>query len=150
MPDPCADYSLACIGVTVESGPPDTYQLMVRVLDGYGSVTPLTPRKTPREPLVFPLRFAIRFEEFDRQHRGKVVFEIAALDLAGDVLGQVQKMVEIHYSEKRAVSVSIGPPFDLAVPEDLRPLFDLSRPDLATPPTPDAGADAASPDGGPS
>ena len=82
----CAGYSLACIGVTVEGGPPSTYQLLVRVLDGYGSVTPVTPRKLPQQPLTYPLRFAIRFDEFDRQHKGMITFEVTALDSVGDAL----------------------------------------------------------------
>lgn len=109
-PDPCEGYELACVAVTVQNGPPGTYQLLVRVLDGYGSVTPLTPRKMPQLPLMYPLRFAIRFEEFDRQHRGKITFEVTALDLAGDVLGQAQQAVDVNFNEKTAVSVDINSP----------------------------------------
>lgn len=148
-PDPCAGHPRACIGVTVDAGPPSTYQLLVRVLDGYGSITPLTPRKVPQQPLTFPLRFAIRFDEFDRQHRGTVAFEITALDERGDTVGQVQRSVAIHYTEKVALSLSIGEPFDMTVPEDLRPLPpDLAMPDLASP-SYDMLSDGMRPDGGP-
>ena len=146
-PDPCAGYDRACIGVTVDSGPASTYQLLVRVLDGYGSITPQTPRKVPQQQLTYPLRFAIRFDEFDRQHRGMVSFEITALDEHGDTLGQVQRSVAIHYTEKVAVSLSIGPPFDMAMPEDLRPPVDLAMPDLATPDL--STVDGMRTDGGP-
>lgn len=146
-PDPCAGYERACIGVTVDGGPSSTYQLLVRVLDGYGSITPQTPRKVPQQPLTYPLRFAIRFDEFDRQHRGMITFEITALNELGDTLGQAQKTVAIHYTEKVAVSLSIGEPFDMTVPEDLRPAPDLAMPDLAMP---DQGSlDAMAADGGP-
>ncbi|MBP8195548.1 MAG: hypothetical protein KAY55_00150 [Deltaproteobacteria bacterium] len=148
-PDPCSGHPRACIGVTVDGGPPSTYQLLVRVLDGYGSITPLTPRKVPQQPLTFPLRFAIRFDEFDRQHRGTVAFEITALDERGDTVGQVQRSVAIHYTEKVALSLSIGEPFDMTVPEDLRPLPpDLAMPDLASP-SYDMLSDGMRPDGGP-
>lgn len=146
-PDPCAGYERACIGVTIEGGPPSTYQLLVRVLDGYGSITPQTPRKVPQQPLTYPLRFAIRFDEFDRQHRGMITFEITALNELGDTLGQAQKTVAIHYTEKAAVRLSIGEPFDMTVPEDLRPTPDLAMPDLAMP---DQGnLDGMHADGGP-
>jgi hypothetical protein len=141
-PDPCAGYARACIGVTIDGGPPSTYQLLVRVLDGYGSITPQTPRKVPQQPLTFPLRFAIRFDEFDRQHRGMITFEITALNDLGDTLGQVQKTVAINYVEKVAVSLSIGEPFDMTVPEDLRPAVDLAMPDMSS-------VDAMNADGGP-
>ena len=141
-PDPCAGYPRACIGVTVDGGPPSTYQLLVRVLDGCGSITPQTPRKVPQQPLSFPLRFAIRFDEFDRQHRGMITFEITALNDLGDTLGQVQKTIAINYVEKVAVSLSIGEPFDMTVPEDLRPAVDLAMPDLST-------IDGMNADGGP-
>ncbi len=146
-PDPCAGYERACIGVTIDGGPPSTYQLLVRVLDGYGSITPQTPRKVPQQPLTYPLRFAIRFDEFDRQHRGMITFEITALNELGDTLGQAQKTVAIHYTEKAAVRLSIGEPFDMTVPEDLRPTPDLAMPDLAMP---DQGnLDGMHADGGP-
>ncbi len=146
-PDPCAGYPRACIGVTVENGPSSTYQLLVRVLDGYGSVTPVTPRKLPKLPLQYPLRFAIRFDEFDRQHKGMITFEITALDSVGDTLGQVQRGVAINYTEKTAVSLSIGPVFDMAAPEDLRPPVDLATPDLS--PIDGMPGDGPKPDGGP-
>lgn len=146
-PDPCAGYPRACIGVTVENGPRNTYQLLVRVLDGYGSVTPVTPRKLPQQPLAYPLRFAIRFDEFDRQHKGMITFEITALDSVGDALGQVQRAVAINYSEKAAVGLSIGPVFDMAMPEDLRPPPDLAMPDLS--PVDGMPGDGPKSDGGP-
>ncbi len=146
-PDPCAGYSLACIGVTVEGGPPSTYQLLVRVLDGYGSVTPVTPRKLPQQPLTYPLRFAIRFDEFDRQHKGMITFEVTALDSVGDALGQVQRSVAINYTEKTAVSLSIGALFDMATPADLLPPPDLATPDMAS--VDAMPSDGPRPDGGP-
>jgi len=146
IPNPCAGYPHACIGITVDSGPASTHQLLVRVLDGYGSITPQTPRKVPQKPLTYPLRFAIRFDEFDRQHHGSVSFELTALNEHGDTLGQVQRSVAINYTEKVALSLSIGDPFDMTVPEDLRPAPpDLAMPDLL--PADASPADGMSPDG---
>jgi hypothetical protein len=65
----------------------------------------------------------------------------------GDTLGQVQRSVAINYTEKVAVSLSIGPPFDMAMPEDLRPPVDLAMPDLATPDL--STVDGMRTDGGP-
>ena len=64
-------------------------------------------------------------------------------------MGQVQRSVAIHYTEKVALSLSIGEPFDMTVPEDLRPLPpDLAMPDLASP-SYDMLSDGMRPDGGP-
>ena len=112
-PDPCVGWAQACLAVTVENGPPDTYQLLVAVLDGYGSTTPVTPRQQPHQPLVYPLRFAIRFEEFDRLHKGAITFTAEALDQANDVLGYVQKAVAIAGYDHQHVTVSLGGPADL-------------------------------------
>ena len=132
-PDPCAGYKLACLSVTVESGPPQTAQLLVRVLDGYGSTTPNTPRRIPDKPLTYPLRFAIRFGEFDPFHRGKVTVELTAIDRASETLGQVQREVAIDGLEKVAMSLSIGAPFDMTADQS-------TPPDLRSPPSPDLGA----------
>jgi hypothetical protein len=123
-PDPCEGYPLACIGVTVDSGPPQAHQLLVRVLEGYGSTTPITPRRVPDKPLTYPLRFAVRFEEFDQLHRGKVTVELTAIDRSSETLGQAQREVEIWAADKVAISMTIGPPFDMA---------EAPRPDLSMP-----------------
>lgn len=138
-PDPCEGYKLACIGVTVQSGPPQTAQLLVRVLDGYGSTTPNTPRRVPDKPLTYPLRFAIRFDEFDQLHRGKVTVELTAIDRSSETLGQVQREVEIWGDDKVALSLDIGPPFDMA--EAPRPDMSMTA-DMTAP----AGDMATSPD----
>lgn len=138
-PDPCADYALACIAVTVEDGPPKAAQLLVRVLDGYGSSTPNTPRRVTDKPLVYPLRFAIRFEEFDFMHRGKVTVELTAIDRASETLGQVQREVAIDGFDKVALSLRIGAPFDMTA--------DLSSPPVSPPDlVPHAPADMATAD----
>jgi hypothetical protein len=118
----------------VDSGPPDTYQLLVAVLDGYGSTTPLTPRRRPAEPLVFPLRFAIRFAEFDAAHMGSIRFTVESLDGNGDSTGYLLQTAAIKGDDHDQISVSLGAapdmgqgttePADLAEP-------DLARPDLA-------------------
>lgn len=137
-PDPCEGYKLACISVTVESGPPQTAQLLVRVLDGYGSTTPNTPRRIPDKPLTYPLRFAVRFGEFDPFHRGKVTIELTAIDRTSETLGQVQREVAIDGFEKVAVSLSVGAPFDMtmdqATPPDFRPPADMATVDHAVVP----------------
>lgn len=140
-PDPCEGYKLACISVTVQSGPPQAYQLLVRVLDGYGSTTPNTPRRVPDRALVYPLRFAIRFDEFDQLHRGKVTVELTAIDKSSETLGQVQREVEIWGDDKVALSLDIGAPFEMDMAEAPRPDMSTSA-DMATP----AGDMASGPD----
>lgn len=130
-PDPCAGYPLACIAVTVDSGPRDTYQLLVTVL-GFSSTTPLTPRQRPREPLAYPLRFAVRFAEFDRRHRGEVTLDVRALDADNEVRGQARATVAIDNMEKHHLRLTLGAPFDMALPPDQAPFPDLAEgPDLA-------------------
>lgn len=139
-PDPCEGAKYACLAVTVESGPPEVYQLAVRFLDGFGSGTPYTPRKRPTTPLTYPLRLGLRFEQFDMFYKGQVTFEIDAIreDIAYPV-AQLRQTVELGYDEKKAITVSLGPLFDmggqdLSSPPDLSTPADLSvPPDLATP-----------------
>lgn len=140
-PDPCEGYKLACISVTVQSGPPQTAQLLVRVLDGYGSTTPNTPRRVPDKPLKYPLRFAVRFEEFDQLHRGKVTVEVTAIDRSSETLGQVQREVEIWGDDKVALSLDIGAPFEMDMAEAPRPDMSTSA-DMTAP----AGDMATGPD----
>jgi hypothetical protein len=126
-PDPCAGYPQACLAVTVEQGPADTYQLLVAVLDGYGSTTPVTPRRRPAAPLVYPLRFAIRFDEFDAAHTGSIRFTVESLNATGDSNGFMQQTVALVGDEHRQVSVSLGAPLQ----PDLSSTPDLSSPDQA-------------------
>lgn len=125
-PDPCEDAPFGCVAVTVTDGPVETYQLLVQVLDGYGSTTPTTPRRLPSSPLTYPLRFAIRFDEFDRRHKGQVTFEVTANSKSGDTLGQLQKTVAIEWNQHVAVSVALGPPLDLASTDQAEAARDLS------------------------
>lgn len=141
-PDHCADNPYACLNVSVEDGPPEVYQLRVRVLEGFGSTTPLTPRRQPDKPLVYPLRFAIRFDVFDDAYKGEVAFEISALGRDGATLGDLQEKVSLGYTEHRRISVRLGAPFDMATTDEAVPTIPL--PDLTTPPPPDmSGADMA-------
>ena len=117
-PDPCAGHELACLAVTIENGPKELYQLLVSV-QGYSSTTPLTPRRRPEAPLAYPLRFAIRFSAFDRTHKGQVTLEVSGLDGDNTVVGSVRQVVAIDNMEKARLSLSLGPPFDMADPADL-------------------------------
>ncbi len=126
LPDPCAGYTFACLAVTVHSGPP-TYQLEVSVQD-FGSKTPLTPVVLPEGPLIYPLRFAIRFGQFQRDYRGQVTVLCSALGQEGNILGQIRKTVAIDNMEKVPLSLDIGPPYDMALPPDLTRLSDLANP----------------------
>ncbi len=128
-PDPCEGWAQACLGVTVTSGPADTYQLLVAVLEGYGSTTPVTPRLQPRQPLTYPLRFAIRFAEFDPFHKGKITFTAEALNRTNDVIGALQQPVSIQGFEHQRIDVALGRPADLGA-------ADLTEPDLALPSVP--------------
>jgi hypothetical protein len=112
-PDPCASWPQACLAVTVEHGPADVYQLLVAVLDGYGSTTPVTPRSQPNQPLLYPLRFAIRFGEFDPFHKGTVTFTVEALNHTNDVIGYLRQSVALQGEDHQRIAVSLGGPADL-------------------------------------
>lgn len=117
-PDPCAGYELACLAVTIESGPKELYQLLVSV-QGYSGTTPLTPRRRPEAPLVYPLRFAVRFAAFDRMHKGQVTLNVSGLDGDNTIVGSARQVVSIDNMEKARLSLSLGAPFDMADPADL-------------------------------
>ncbi|HRI53020.1 MAG TPA: hypothetical protein PLW65_22855 [Pseudomonadota bacterium] len=131
-PDPCQGYPLACVAVTVDSGPRDTYQLLVAVLDGYGSTTPLTPRQQPNQPLVYPLRFALRFGEFDPFHKGTISFTVEALNHSDDAIGYLHQQLSINGYEHKKTSVSFGSLPDMADPATPPDLAPPAAPDLAT------------------
>ena len=132
-PDPCQGYPQACVAVTIDNGPPDTYRLLVAVLDGYGSTTPLTPRQQPTAPLVYPLRFAIRFGEFDPFHKGTITFTVEALNRSDDAIGYLKQAVSIQSYEHTQATVSLGQLPDMAEAPDLA---STPAPDLASPVTP--------------
>jgi hypothetical protein len=146
IPDHCADYELACIGVTVDSGPADVRRLRVNVMKGLESSTVLTPKKPPKEGLVYPLRFAIRFGRFDNVFSGEITFETIALNDDFDVIGQTTTLVNINGTEKKTVSISLEAPTAMpdmsSDPPDLRSTMpdlntdppDLTSPDLTTTP----------------
>lgn len=136
-PDPCQGYPMACVAVTVDSGPPDVYRLLVAVLDGYGSTTPLTPRQQPSQPLIYPLRFALRFGEFDPFHKGTITFTAEALNHSDDAIAFLRQQVSVNGYEHTQTTVSFGPlpsaadlaeptvPPDLAAPADLASLPEM-------------------------
>lgn len=131
VPDHCDGYALACIGVTVQSGPADVYRLRVFVDDGLDTSTVLTPKKEPKAPLSYPLRFAIQLGQFDNLFKGQITFQTSALNSDFDIIGETTTTVSIKDREKQAVNIDIGPPSpeaDMATPSpDLR-----SPPDLTT------------------
>lgn len=59
----------------------------------------------------------------------------------------MQRSVAINYTEKTAVSLSIGALFDMATPADLLPPPDLATPDMAS--VDAMPSDGPRPDGGP-
>jgi hypothetical protein len=123
VPDPCAGYKLACLAVTVNSGPADLYRLRVDVANGLDSYTELTPKKPPKGALVYPLRFAVRFGQFDQRYRGQLTFVARGLNQDFDTIAEVATTVALAEAEKKALTIDLGPPL----------------PDLATAPTEDAG-----------
>jgi hypothetical protein len=131
VPDFCEGYPLACLAVTVDSGPADVRRLRVNIMDGLESNTSTvqTPKKVPKAPLVYPLRFAIRFFEFDNLYKGQVTFDTIALNGDFDPIGEVKTVVPINGTEKKAVTITIGPLPDS--PDD--------KPDMSTLPPNDAG-----------
>ena len=143
-PDPCAGYRESCLAVTVESGPADVYQLLVAVTD-FGSTTPLTPRQMPEEPLVYPLRFAVRFRAFEDNvpPPEEVTIRVQALDQRNRVIGYVEKGVPFEVRRTIPVSLRLGGPPDLAFPDE-----DLATPDLSASDGGRDGGNDGSNDGG--
>lgn len=122
VPDPCSGYRRACIAVTVESGPASTYQLGVSVREYPSTNRPFIPESAPEAPLSYPLRFAIRFGEFDDSHGGKATVEIEARDDGRALIGFARETVSITGLQKVPLQVTLGaPPPDLSPPPDLRP-----------------------------
>lgn len=111
-PDHCEGYPRACIGVTVESGPENVRRLSVTVRDGIESntSTALTPKKQAKAPLVYPLRFAVQFAEFDNLYRGEVSLMIKGFNEDLDVLGVASAVVHIEAHEKKSISVLLDQP----------------------------------------
>lgn len=130
-PDPCINFKWACLALTIEDGPPGIRRLSVFIDDGMVRYTEPTPMKPPKTALVYPLRFAVRFDEFDNAYRGFVDLSVSALNEDFDVVGFVSDKVTIAAREHKALKLSFGSPPDMADPP-----MDLSSPppDMATPP----------------
>lgn len=132
VPDQCEGYALACLTVTVETGPPNVHQLRVRIDDAMEMHTLFTPRKQSSAPLKYPLRFGIRFQQFDALYRGNLDLVLSALNSEYDVVGEVRTNVAIKNEEKHSLNVQLGEPrpdpVDLAEPPDLASPADLASP----------------------
>ncbi len=130
-PDPCINFKWACLALTIEDGPPGIRRLSVFIDDGMVRYTEPTPMKPPKTALVYPLRFAVRFDEFDNAYRGFVDLSVSALNEDFDVVGFVSDRVPIGAREHKALKLNFGSPPDMADPP-----MDLSStpPDMATPP----------------
>jgi len=128
-PDPCVDFKLACLALTIDDGPPGIRRLSVFIDDGMVKYTQATPMKPPKTALVYPLRFGVRFGEFDNAYRGFVNVEISALNEEYDVIGFVRDKVTIGGRERKALRLSLtmppvepdmaDPPADMATPPDM-------------------------------
>jgi hypothetical protein len=131
VPDQCEDYPLACLTVTVESGPPNVYQMRVRIDDAMEMHTLFTPRKQAKTPLKYPLRFGIRFQQFDALYRGNIDLVLSGVNTEYDVVGEVRTNVAIKQTEKQTLNIQLGEP--RPDPVDFAELPDLASPaDLAT------------------
>ena len=131
VPDHCEGYALACIGVTVQSGPADVYRLRVFADDGLDTSTVITPKKEPKAPLAYPLRFALQFGQFDNLFKGQITFQTSALNSDFDIIGETTTTVSIKDREHQAVNIDIGPPSaepDMATPDMATPSPDLRSP----------------------
>lgn len=117
VPEHCTDYNWACLDVTIENGPEGVYRVRVNTDDGLTTSTVQTPKKAVHTPLVYPLRFAIYFDEFDAiLYHGEQKLEFIALGVDYDELGDVQVKFPIKDHEKKKLSVDFGPPLpDMAV-----------------------------------
>lgn len=131
IPDPCVDFKLACLAITVVEGPPNVRRIQTQVHDGLVQYMQPTPTKPPKENLVYPLRYAIRFGEFENSYRGYVELKLSALSDEYDIVGVVEENVAINGREKKAVTLRLHTP-----PAEV---------DMADPPPDMAGGDLASP-----
>lgn len=132
IPDPCVDFKLACLSVTIPEGPSNVRRIQTQIHDGLTQYMQPTPTKPPKENLVYPLRFAIRFGEFENSYRGFVELKLNALSDEYDVVGFAEEKVSINGREKKAVTLRlITPP---AEPDMADPLPDMAGGDLASSP----------------
>lgn len=131
IPDHCEGYKLACLNVTVDNGPTDVHRLRVNVTQGIDISTVLTPKKASSTPLVYPLRFAIRFAQFPDVFDGMISFDTIALNEDFDTIGQTTTQIAINYNEKSSVHISLGEP--PVMPDMSSPPPDLSGRDFSMP-----------------
>lgn len=142
-PDPCVDFKLACLALTIDDGPPGIRRLSVFIDDGMVQYTQATPMKPPKSALSYPMRFAVRFGEFDNSFRGSVDVEVSALNEDYDVVGFARDRVAIGGRERKTLRLSLGsppvapdmadPPADLATPSDMASPVDDMAPRLDMP-----------------
>lgn len=131
-PDPCVDFKLACLALTVEDGPAGIRRLSVFIDDGMVQYTQATPMKPPKTALVYPLRFGVRFGEFDNAYRGFVRVEVSALNDEYDVVGFAQEQVPIGGRDHQSLRLRLSTP--PAAPDMADPPVDMgSPPDMADP-----------------
>lgn len=110
IPDYCADYALSCIGVTVESGPERLFHLRVSAFDGTYTRLKLIPDDPPAGGLVYPLRFGIRFPEFDKiLYRGMVTLELLGYNEEFDEIGNYGSSFLLKNGEKLTLDVALEP-----------------------------------------
>ncbi len=132
IPDPCVDFKLACLAITIPEGPANIRRIQTVVHDGITQYMQPTPTKPPKEALVYPLRYAVRFGEFENSYRGYVELSLSALNDEYDVVGIAQEKVSINGREKKAVTLRLSTP---PVEQDMsEPPPDMASHDLATPP----------------
>lgn len=127
IPDTCADFKLACVAVTIESGPAALRQLRVIVNDGKSDSTLRTPKRASKTELTYPLRFAVRFGQFDNFFRGYVTLDTTAYNEDFDVIGQTQARVDISGTDKKTLTIALQEPLPM---DDMDVLPDLGGPDL--------------------
>lgn len=131
VPDPCVDFKLACLAITVPEGPANIRRIQTVIHDGLTQYMQPTPTKPPKEALVYPLRYAVRFGEFENSYRGFVELSLTALNDEYDVVGFVTENVPINGREKKTITLRFGAP--PPEPDMAEPSVDMAAPDQAVP-----------------
>ncbi len=120
-PNPCAEFTTACISVTVNSGPADVYRISVHSVDNIDDAIDHTPKQPALKPLNYPLRFAIQYGEFQDLFQGHVDLMFSALSQDYDVLGQARAEVAIKAREKTSLQIDFGPVLEKALATSVGP-----------------------------
>ena len=113
-PDPAKGYPQACVAVTIDNGPPDTYRLLVAVLTGTAAPRRLRRGSSPLRRWSTRCASPSASGEFDPFHKGTITFTVEALNRSDDAIGYLKQAVSIQSYEHTQATVSLGQLPDMA------------------------------------